>query len=182
MLAANRGRRGLSTDHRTTTGLSEFFVGHSAGYGAARSHGQRGGLCSRSPRASARGLHASGEERTPVRPGVCRIKAPCASWGTVTWHTNRRGQAERRRVSEETGQHDSPGRHDSAGWPLFPQSPGSRPGLVCVRGRAHSCSAWTVQHKSPQRACSRPWRRGATLWQLRLVCSDGGEPPRPLLD
>ena len=49
--------------------------------------GWRGGVCSRSPRARARGFYAGesgGEDRNPVRPGLCRIEAPCASWGTVT--------------------------------------------------------------------------------------------------
>ena len=49
--------------------------------------GRRGGVCSRSPRARARGFYAgeiAGEDRNPVGHRE-RIEAPCASWGTVTW-------------------------------------------------------------------------------------------------
>jgi len=67
------------------------------------------------------------EERNPVQRGVCGIKAPSASWGTATRHTNWASQAERCRLSGAWWQ---------AGWRSRSQSPGSRPGLLWGRGTA----------------------------------------------
>jgi hypothetical protein len=85
---------------------------HVAGRVAAVCGGRRGGVCSRSPRARARGLYAGrvsvGRKPNPVRQrspqrelGDCSAKkpparagglfgkeAPSASWGTVTWPTS----------------------------------------------------------------------------------------------
>jgi hypothetical protein len=77
------------------------------------------------PGLAPRAFMGQGEDRDPVRHGVCRIKAPSASWGTVTRRTDQT-RARRSGVVYLEWQ---------AGWPSVPQSPGSRPGLVWVRGR-----------------------------------------------
>jgi hypothetical protein len=135
---------------------------HVAGRVAAVCGGRRGGVCSRSPRARARGLYAGrvsvgtqscSAKKPPARAGgLFGKEAPSASWGTVRQRSPQRelGDCD---VAHQLVNHQAKRcclfRYSGwpcsaqiagwqAGWRLFPQSPGSRPGLVCGRGRKKS--------------------------------------------
>ena len=95
-----------------------------------------------------------------------------------------------------------------AGWPNHPQSPGSRPGLLCGRGSGvgvargnraglasereagcQSCSARALLHRSPQRElgdCDVAYQLGTARLERRQdavanVRRDGTGNPEPLL-
>ena len=91
------------------------------------------------------------QDVSPIRD-VPPIKAPGASRGTATWCTHQRGHTETwGRLRAER----------IAGWPLFPKSPGSRPGLVC----GTTGFAW---HQTPACQAGKMKTRPALIWRRTL--------------
>jgi hypothetical protein len=112
----------------------------------------------------------------PVRLRGCRIEAPSASWGTVTWRTNEaRARLKRGWLSWEVS-----GVAWHAGWPLIPQSPGSRPGASMGQGEGlpvlsgGSLTATASAGRTPAARGHAPGGRPPSR-PLELL-ADGGNP------